>query len=77
MEASKLHTPPPPGNTPWYTFTRTLGGFKSLWMFNEEKNLLPLPGIEPRFLACPSHNLFTIVTKIPWLPTAAESSLYM
>jgi hypothetical protein len=32
----------------------------------EERNLLPLPGIELRFLRRPSYSLLTILTELSW-----------
>jgi hypothetical protein len=32
--------------------------------FGEEKNLLPLPGVEPRVLGSPARNLLTIPTEL-------------
>jgi hypothetical protein len=37
----------PPENSPWYPLYSRPGG-----LYGEEKNLLALPGIEPRFLGC-------------------------
>jgi hypothetical protein len=34
--------------------------------FGIEKNLFPLPGIQPRLLGCPSRSLGTIPTKLSW-----------
>jgi hypothetical protein len=35
---------------------------------DEEKNLFPLPGIEPRFFGRPARSLVTIVTELSHLP---------
>jgi len=36
--------------------------------FEEEKNFLPLPGIEQRILSCPASSLVTILTTLTWPP---------
>jgi hypothetical protein len=72
MEVSGLlHAPaalPPQGNSPQY---RKLGGSQShSGHYIKEKNLLPLPGIKPRFLGHSAHNLLC-----DFLQTPVTSSL--
>jgi len=54
----------------WYPINIKPGGPQS-WSqcFGQEKNLLTLPGMEPRFLGCPAHSLVTILTKVILVPT--------
>jgi len=57
-------------NSIWHLLSWRLGGFQN-WSvhFGGEKNLLPLPGIEPWILGCPLHSLVTT-------PTALSGSLW-
>jgi hypothetical protein len=56
--------------TPQYPLYRRLGRPQSRSVPNrEEKNFLPLPGIEPRFLGCPSRTLVDIPTELSVLPS--------
>jgi len=53
------------GKIPWYPLNGRLGEPKSQSEFcGQEKNLLPLPGIEPPFLIHPASSLVTILTEI-------------
>jgi len=45
--------------------------------FGQEKNLLILPGMEPRFLGCLAHSLVTILTKVILVPTKSIFCLFM
>jgi hypothetical protein len=45
----------PGGKNPWYPLNGKLGGPQSSSGPLEEKSLLPLLGIEPRLVDCPSH----------------------
>ena len=52
-----------------YLFNRWLGGPQCLSrQFGAEKNLLHLPGIEPRFLSRQAHSLVPIPTMLSCLP---------
>jgi hypothetical protein len=52
-------------NSPLYSLNRGLGGLQSRSGCCEEvKNLLPLPGTEPRFLRCPALILVTVPTEL-------------
>jgi hypothetical protein len=55
-------------NSPRYPLYRRLGGPQS-WSgrYVEEKNLLPLAGIQPRLLGCPVRSLVPIPTELSWL----------
>jgi len=67
-----------PGKRPQYPLNRMLGVPQS-WSghFGEEKHLLPLPQIKPRFLCHPAHNLVTILTMVSWLqPKKSCISIY-
>jgi hypothetical protein len=56
----------PPGNSLRYHLYWRLGGpQRQSGCYGEEKNLLPLPEIEPEFLGCPAHSLVAIPTAIP------------
>jgi hypothetical protein len=47
-----------PEESRWYQLNRRLGWPQTLSeRCGKEKNLLPLPGIEPLFLGCPTHSL--------------------
>jgi len=35
-----------------------------VWTFGGDKNVLSLPGVEIRFLSCPAHSLFSMLTNI-------------
>jgi len=35
-----------------------------VWTFGEDKNVLSLRGVEIRFLSCPAHSLFSMLTNI-------------
>jgi hypothetical protein len=63
--------------TPWewaprYPLNRRLDGTQSWsWLgglFEEEKNLLPLPGIDPLILRYSACSLITIPTELSWFP---------
>jgi hypothetical protein len=43
---------------------RRLHGPHSQWTFGGDKNVLSLPGVELRFLSCPAHSLFSMLTNI-------------
>jgi hypothetical protein len=50
---------------PTYPLARRLGGpHYPLGRCGDEKNILPLPGIEPQFLGRPVHSLVAIPTEI-------------
>jgi hypothetical protein len=54
---------------PEYPLNKKLNGLKSQsGRFGEEKNLLPLLGIEPQILSCP-----VIVNELFWLHIAVSS----
>ena len=61
--------------TPWslypmYTFNRKLGVSQSrFWRSEEEKNLLFIMGIEPRFLTCTTRSLATTTNELSRLHT--------
>jgi hypothetical protein len=55
----------PQGKSPNYSPTRRLGGTQTQTRhYTEQKNFLPLPGIQPQFLHCPNHGLVTTPTMI-------------
>jgi hypothetical protein len=60
--------------SPWtYWIEDCLGSIA--YLYNVEKGLLPLPGIEPLFFGCLGHSLVTILTefiKLFELEVAAE-----
>jgi hypothetical protein len=68
MEVSgQLSTPAafPPGKQPPYPLYKRLGGPQSLFRhYGEEKNLLPLPGMKPRFLGRSAISLVARPTKL-------------
>jgi len=48
-----------------YLSSRKLGGLQNRsGSFGKDKNPLPLPGIEPRFLGCPAHSVVTTEKKL-------------
>lgn len=56
----------PRGKTRRYPSGKMLGGTPCRYeTFGEEKNLLPLSGIEPRFIVCQGPSLVTIATEKP------------
>ena len=57
------------GNGPGYPL-QPIGGWPHTWSgrFTEEKNRLPLSGIEPRFLDLPTPSLATVLTEQPRPP---------
>jgi hypothetical protein len=64
--SGQLHAPAalPPGNCPPCQLYRRLGGSQSRsGRYGEERNLLPLPGIEPQFLNRSAHSLIAILTQ--------------
>jgi hypothetical protein len=59
----------PRGNSPRYSFDRRLGGLKSQsGCWREEKNLLPIPGTEPRLLGLSARSLVSITTELSRIP---------
>jgi hypothetical protein len=61
------------GHSPQYSLHRRLGGPQSRsGCHGEEKNLLPLPGIEPQFLCRPAHSVVTIPTELSRLPNLKQ-----
>jgi hypothetical protein len=66
----------PRGNSPGTPLYRRLGGLQSQsWRYGEEKNLLPLLGNEPRFLAHPAGSLVTIPTELQWKQDVGSTEL--
>jgi hypothetical protein len=56
------------GNRPRYTLYRRLSGPQSRsGHHGREKNLLPLPGIESRYLSHPSHILAIISIRVKYI----------
>jgi hypothetical protein len=53
-----------PGNSPWYSFHRKLGGPHRRSGFYEEKNLWPPSEIEHQFLGRPARSFFVIPTEL-------------
>jgi hypothetical protein len=55
----------PQGNSPRYQFYGRLGGLQiRSGLYGGEKNLFPLPGIEPRLLDIPVHSLVAMQTEL-------------
>ena len=40
--------------------------------FGEEKDLLSVPGIDPRYLTIPASNIVIVPTKLPWLLSSSK-----
>jgi hypothetical protein len=72
MEVSgQVHGPAalPPGSSTRYPLYKRLGEPQDLYgYYGEEKNLLPLPEIEPRFLGRPARSLVDVPTELSPLP---------
>jgi hypothetical protein len=57
---------PPGGKSHWYRLGRRLDGPQGRsGHFAKQKDLLHLPGVESRFLGCPSRRLLTLRTVLP------------
>jgi hypothetical protein len=55
----------PLGRIVWHPLNTRLGGSQSPYeQFAQKENLLPLSGIEPRFLYRPTHALVTTLTEL-------------
>jgi hypothetical protein len=52
----------PMGKIPCYPQDKLHGAHSQPGSFGEEKNLLPLKEVKPRFLCCPTHSLLTILS---------------
>ena len=56
---------------------RGCGGGSRCGHLGEEKNLFPLPRIEPRFLGCPGRSLVTMLIELPpFLPKTVQTIYY-
>jgi hypothetical protein len=55
-----------------------MGGYHNRsGLFEKEKNLFSLPGIQPRLFACPSRSLGTIPTELSWFAVLIVLALYL
>jgi len=72
----QFYTPPvlPLRKSQRYPFNRKLVGSQKWLEASGEKNLLLLPGIEPRFLGRPAYSLVTTAT-ITWLLLCSETNV--
>jgi hypothetical protein len=73
---NQLHVPAalPPANSPWYPLDRRLDGAKGLpGRCGEDKNLLPLPEIEPLRFDSFSKGCHLDVVRGPSTPNDPES----
>ena len=71
----QLHAPAGPSKErasphPKFPLSRMLGGpSRQYGYFGVKKNVLPLPGVKPRFFGCADRSVVTVLSELPahWL----------